>query len=746
VGAVERQGAKRSPLHPLAQPKREANESLSVSEGRSENILWMQQVFGNHFVQSRASSCPNIRACPNGGACHTCAQAQAAPAPKRLLSPPEDIETLLLAEKALEKEEEETTVASPTTAHADDEQQPCSECQKDMPARSAPIKEDSTPLQSSGDSISQTAQAGISPNPIEINAAEAHPASDAGIEPDEQTEASSSEEQSLETANDNGSQTLEDPSFDEVRPEPPAASQEQSQESIQSVISPATIIVEDSTAEIGPGQMRKTEFMQALNTTVRSTADASLAGTEYSAADCPYIEFWLDYYSTQDSNHIQRAIRRYVPAAKLATTAAEILTLINGQVRQAVGTWVRTGQVVGLPDSVSPGVSGVSFAADSMNSPAKDAGVFFKERAGGAKAPDNPQLIQSQLGDGTSINSSVRSRMESAFGESFSRVRVHTDAEAMRLSEQHNARAFTVGEHIAFGSGEYQPGTPIGDALIAHELAHVVQQSGANTSAAPVQTFGAQYDALEEDADNSAIGAVVSLWDGTKGALASMVKNTKTTLRSGLRLQRCSRGSAPQQHQCACAEALTFKPSGALEGTYGINDYWTTVTPYWGTNNTLGQFDIADASGNHTLGHKFQVVGRFSRQTSTTASGDATFQQMARLTVGTAAPGTAGSWFDDMNYTDAGGGVHQWDVNAEAGTTATAGPGVRRTVAPDKYAYTDPPAIFYQPGVTNTYRKLEFDIHFRSAPGCPCTNTELTTQKTQEIGVVNGVPNVIQWP
>ncbi len=58
----------------------------------------------------------------------------------------------------------------------------------------------------------------------------------------------------------------------------------------------------------------------------------------------------------------------------------------------------------------------------------------------------------------------------------------HTDSNASSVSNRVNARAFTVGNHVAFGGGEYKPGTLAGDALIAHELAHTVQQQGAEGS------------------------------------------------------------------------------------------------------------------------------------------------------------------------------------------------------------------------------------------------------------------------
>jgi outer membrane protein OmpA-like peptidoglycan-associated protein len=201
---------------------------------------------------------------------------------------------------------------------------------------------------------------------------------------------------------------------------------------------------------------------------------------------------------------------------------------------------------------------------------------------------------------------------------------------------------------------------------------------------------------------------------------------------------------APYQ-RCECVEELRIRSSGAVEGAYGISQYWTTVTPYWGADNTLGNFDTAGSGGWRWYGHKFQVVGRFSTRRTLGAPGRATFQQMARLT--TTEGGTPGAWFDDMNYTDAGGGVHHWDPNAEAGTTGASGfTGVGRTIATDKHAYTDPPAVGYQPRTTNSYRNLEFRIYFRSAPGCGCPTRELSVTAAQEIRVTAGVPRTLRFP
>ena len=67
--------------------------------------------------------------------------------------------------------------------------------------------------------------------------------------------------------------------------------------------------------------------------------------------------------------------------------------------------------------------------------------------------------------------------MESGFGQSFDGVRVHHDSTAGGLADSISARAFTLGNDVFFGAGQYQPHTPDGRRLIAHEFAHVVQGS-----------------------------------------------------------------------------------------------------------------------------------------------------------------------------------------------------------------------------------------------------------------------------
>jgi hypothetical protein len=85
--------------------------------------------------------------------------------------------------------------------------------------------------------------------------------------------------------------------------------------------------------------------------------------------------------------------------------------------------------------------------------------------------------ITSSKGNGSPLDGDTQSFMSSRFGSDFHHVRIHTDNEAIQLSKDLNAKAFTVGSDIYFNEGQYQPNTAEGNKLMAHELTHVVQQN-----------------------------------------------------------------------------------------------------------------------------------------------------------------------------------------------------------------------------------------------------------------------------
>ncbi len=138
-----------------------------------------------------------------------------------------------------------------------------------------------------------------------------------------------------------------------------------------------------------------------------------------------------------------------------------------------------------------------------------------RRASGGAPMPDHaPRSVVDTIGSaGSPLSPDVRSFMEERFGRDFGGVRVHTGPQAERSADAIGARAYTVGQSIAFNRGEYQPHTPRGRHLIAHELAHSVQQAGVQRAGA-VPLAGSSEAHLEAEADRAAdrvlVGAPVA--------------------------------------------------------------------------------------------------------------------------------------------------------------------------------------------------------------------------------------------
>jgi Domain of unknown function (DUF4157) len=91
-------------------------------------------------------------------------------------------------------------------------------------------------------------------------------------------------------------------------------------------------------------------------------------------------------------------------------------------------------------------------------------------------------------GPGRPLDPALRQDMGHRFGHDFSRVKVHTGGTAERSAQDVNALAYTVGEHVVFGAGRFSPGAHEGRRLLAHELAHTIQQGA--TAPSSQATFG----------------------------------------------------------------------------------------------------------------------------------------------------------------------------------------------------------------------------------------------------------------
>jgi hypothetical protein len=143
-------------------------------------------------------------------------------------------------------------------------------------------------------------------------------------------------------------------------------------------------------------------------------------------------------------------------------------------------------------------------SATAIHKVGNDSGSRRKTRSSPAKLvdPAHQRLARQQvgnrgggslLGEGKPLDSGVRADMETRFGESLGDVRIHDAESAHRSAAGLNAKAYTVGDDIAFNADRYAPHTAEGRRLLAHELAHVIQQRRGGT--APPLTADAAHEA-----------------------------------------------------------------------------------------------------------------------------------------------------------------------------------------------------------------------------------------------------------
>lgn len=120
---------------------------------------------------------------------------------------------------------------------------------------------------------------------------------------------------------------------------------------------------------------------------------------------------------------------------------------------------------------------------------------------------------------GQPLDHATRGFMESRFGADFGAVQVHADSAAAQSARDAGAHAYTVGQHVVFGDGQYQPHSEAGRRLLAHELAHTLQQQGLQRAGiGNLEDHGPEYRRLEVEADRMADaaldGAPMPAWRG----------------------------------------------------------------------------------------------------------------------------------------------------------------------------------------------------------------------------------------
>ncbi len=122
---------------------------------------------------------------------------------------------------------------------------------------------------------------------------------------------------------------------------------------------------------------------------------------------------------------------------------------------------------------------------------------------------ETSQMVRDVLGQtGAPLEAATRASMEARFGHDFSRVRVHTDEFAGQSARAVGAHAYTAGSHIVFAPNRYAPDSGTGETLLAHELAHAVQQGSASATGGGLAALSPSEDrSLEAEANRAAKSA-----------------------------------------------------------------------------------------------------------------------------------------------------------------------------------------------------------------------------------------------
>jgi hypothetical protein len=267
----------------------------------------------------------------------------------------------------------------------------------------------------------------------------------------------------------------------------------------------------DDGAATEAGQLPVGAFLDRLRAELAAAIDTELADLGLSSRDCPYLDSSIDRYRSRPATELTAVVQRYAQPASL--TPDGMIAAIRARVVQGARAY---------RDRAAPAPSAA---------PTK-----LVAGAGTAAAPGPADTAR--LGPGAPMPGGLRGRMERSYGTGLGHLRVHAGAEGAEVADRFGARAVTFGGHLAFATGELDRPGPERDVLVAHEVAHSLQQR--DSGGGPMEGTAALSPAYERDADRSAALVAIRTMLGEDAAVAPAPQ-----LRGGLGLGRCAVAAAP---------------------------------------------------------------------------------------------------------------------------------------------------------------------------------------------------------
>ncbi|MFT3697053.1 MAG: DUF4157 domain-containing protein [Kofleriaceae bacterium] len=160
------------------------------------------------------------------------------------------------------------------------------------------------------------------------------------------------------------------------------------------------------------------------------------------------------------------------------------------------------------PDRDDIGIGRVSRSAE-LQAPKQPvmSGLLFRKAerdANGVAAGADAAVASASSSSGSALPDTLMRKFESSLGADLSSVRVHTGGASETAAHAVGAKAYTMGQDIHFGAGQYDPHSHAGQTLLAHEVAHTVQQGGGAPHRQNKLEVSTPFDAAEHEADTAA--------------------------------------------------------------------------------------------------------------------------------------------------------------------------------------------------------------------------------------------------
>lgn len=197
----------------------------------------------------------------------------------------------------------------------------------------------------------------------------------------------------------------------------------------------------------------------------------------------------------------------------------------------------------------APGRRSASAELQSCSMPMAS-GILMRKDGGGDVSAEANEHVDRALssGGGRSLPDDLRGKFESSLGTDLSSVRVHDSADSHDAASSVAAKAFTVGNDIHFAPGQYDPGSESGQHLIAHEVAHTVQQRGGSPTRQNKLAVSSPGDSFEVAADRAA-DAMVAGAPHSIGAASIGLAREKGAVEQGVNAMQKAGKNGEQKFQ-----------------------------------------------------------------------------------------------------------------------------------------------------------------------------------------------------